>query len=176
MFPCGTVRLADSLWYLQKGSWVMWSQQRWCLISLMYQKTWDCGERKVLFTKRHPSSDMCYSFHPPHPPPFILSHRLNPRWERTLSFVYVYNEMPRLPPLLLPRSGSDHGIIPHNLKHARFFRSSRSYHTRSNLRSLFVFSRLYLFCNGISPSIDSDPLHWWCWCCFLAAPNNTQGE
>lgn len=110
MFPCGTVRLADSLWYLQKGSWVMWSQQRWCWISLMYQKTWDCGERKVLFTKRHPSSDMCYSFHLPHPPPFILSHRLNPRWERTLSFVYVYNEMPRLPPLLLPRSGSDHGI------------------------------------------------------------------
>lgn len=92
----------------RRGSWVIWSQQSWCLISLMHQKTFwlkkkSCSPNGIDHLTR-------YSFHLPHPPLFILSRRLNLRWERSVSIVYVYNEMPQLPPLLSPRSGSDHSI------------------------------------------------------------------
>lgn len=105
-------------------------------------------------------------FFPFSPPLFILSHLLSWKWERTVSIVCVYImgclnstspvgrlcETP-LPPLLLHGPGQitasswcqDHILelvlanIPFNLN-TLDSSPSHSYHTQSNLRSLFAFS------------------------------------
>ena len=66
----------------------------WCsanktsALSLMYQKT--CDSRKLLFTKRNPSTDMCCSSHFVSPL-FVLLHLVNWKREHTVTIVLVWS-------------------------------------------------------------------------------------
>lgn len=148
---------------------------------------------EILEKSHSPTTDMCYYSHDL-PPPFVTSHLLICK-KGTYSYHCVFTVQTQIHELLifplqcgLPvrsqhRTGvritcwswswlrslwtSAHPV----LRHPAVTTLSATWDP-SEWEALFIFSKLYLICNGTSPGIDMDPLN--CGVCFCAVWNITQ--